>query len=261
MGDEKDKVTIGFDSPEEISLLNELVEHFPAEREENPSLLNFMAQSCLRYRRYDMPSALKRLRKYLEWRKNQFGNLADQTVEGCSRLQEQIKASFIYISPQRLDNGSALVFIRMRHHDPKEFDHKFTVKYWHYMMMSAIRTDPRIAVNGFTVVNNFEGAAMTNVDFSLPGAISGAVNSCMPFRVYSINMVNAPWVIRMVLPVFKAALSAKMADRLNIIESATDLPTALRISPSVLPVELGGEVELHSSEGIFELISTANVVV
>lgn len=258
---EESTSVIKFDSPEEVALVEEISGHFPDELSENPRLVKFMAACCLRNRHYDIKSSLKRLGKYLHWRKEIFCDCKDQTIEDNELLKEQIRAGLLYLCPTRMPNGAALIFVRMRHHNPREFDSHATLRYWHYMIVSSLIKEPTLAMHGFVFVNNFEGASLANTDIQVPKSISAAMNKCMPVRVNSLNFVNPPWVIRLVIPVFKTLFSAKMASRLNVTLDANELPELLSIPQEALPTELGGQIEVDSPDGVLQTMVAENIVV
>eukprot|EP00388_Colpodella_angusta_P046735 GDKK01070432.1.p1 GENE.GDKK01070432.1~~GDKK01070432.1.p1 ORF type:complete len:281 (-),score=17.24 GDKK01070432.1:122-964(-) len=203
----------------------------------------------------------KRLGKYLGWRKEIFGHCKDQSIEEDATLRDQIRAGLLYLCPTKLPNGAALIFIRMRHHNPTDFNSHTTMQYWHYMIMTSLIKDPLLAIHGFVFVNNFEGATLANTDIKVPTSISSALNKCMPVRVNSINFVNPPWVIRMVIPVVKTVLSAKLASRLNVILDAAELPEVLSIAQEDLPTELGGQVEVDDPVGVLQIMVAENIAV
>lgn len=253
--------SIAIGSPEEGRLAQELIDAFPTAVEENARMVRFMALCCLRNRGYDMASARKRLGKYLEWRKETFGNLLDQTVEDNETLRSQIHSGMVYICPDRTPEGAAIMFVRMRRHDPSTYDSLATVRCWHYMVLTALMQDPGLASNGFLIVNNFEGATTANLDISVPRAISSALNKCMPIRVVSINAVNPPWILRMVIPVVKSLLSAKLAERLNVVLDHAELPGLLSIPQEILPTELDGEVDVDADDGYLHKLAALNLAV
>jgi len=258
MEDKNSGIEIG--SPEETALIEEISAKFPDELRENEKLVKFMAACSLRNRYYDTESSLKRLGKYLQWRKQTFGDYKDQTIEDNQLLREQVGAGLIYLSPTHMPNGAALVFIRMRHHNPKEFDHHATLRYWHYMILCSLIKDPSLAVHGFVFVNNSEGATMANTDIQVPRVISSALTKCMPIRVNSVNLVNPPWFFRLIIPVFKALFPAKLAERINVAQ-IDELPALLSVPQEVLPTELGGQVEVDSHDGLLEKMVAENIAV
>lgn len=102
---------------------------------------------------------------------------------------------------------------------------------------------------------------MANLDIGVPRAISSALNKCMPIRMNSLNMVNPPWVIRMVVPMVKSVISAKLAQRLNVVLDAAELPGLLGIDQKDLPIELGGELDVDSPTGYLHELLEKNIVV
>lgn len=258
---DSEKSAISMGSQEEDVLTNQLVAEFSEAVGENVRMVRFMAQCCLRNRNYDMESARKRLGNYLAWRKETFGDLSDQSVEKDENLHAQIMTGMMYICPTRLSTGSGVLFARMRIHDPTKYNAHATIKFWHYIVLSALTLYPTLASAGFTLVNNFEGASMANLDIGVPRAISSALNKCMPIRMNSLNMVNPPWVIRMVVPMVKSIISAKLAQRLNVVLDAAELPGLLGIDQKDLPIELGGELDVDSPTGYLHELLEKNIVV
>ena len=258
---EQDDIVIKIGSSEESKLVEELCKSFPEAMEENSRMVKFLAECSLRNRDYNMESANKRLGKYISWRKDTFGHLSDQSIENNDILKAQIQAGLIYTCPTKLPNGTALLFVRMRHHDPSTFDAITTLKYWHYMILCSLIKDPSLASTGFVFVNNFDGASLSNTDINLPRIISAALNKCMPIRVSSISLVNPPWVLRMVIPIFKSVLSAKLSERVNVVPTNDELPAVLDIPQELLPTELGGQVEVSSKEGHLQVVINENILV
>jgi hypothetical protein len=240
---------ISINSPEEDSLVKTLLSAFPEAVAENERMVRFMAQCCLRNRSYDILSAQKRLEKYLGWRKEIFGNWADQTASGNEQLCTQILTGMVSVCPAKTPSGAGILFVRMRLHDPVTFDAHATVRCWHYIVMSAITQDPTLARTGFVVINNFEGATLSNLDISVPRAISSALSKCLPVRIESLSAVNPPWVLRMVIPIVKSVLSAKLGERLQVVFEHAELPELLSIPKEILPVELDGEVDVDAPDG------------
>jgi len=230
---------------DEIAFVDELCLDHVEEMSENEELVRFMALCSLRNRDFDIPSAKMRLSKYLAWRKNAFGSLSDQKLSDCKVTQSQVVASLLYICPTRLPDGSALVYVRMKNHNPKEYETSQTIRYWHFIFLSAIKMDPNLARTGLTIVNNFAGATLENADLGVARGIVSAVSKCMPVRIRGINLVNPPWVFRFIIPIMKSLFSAKLGQRINVIVNLEDLTTVSNIPVTALPTELGGELVIE----------------
>ena len=259
MSEEKQHKLIEMGSPEEVVLVDELCAFHAEEMRENPRLVKFVAECCLRNRHHDMPSASKRLGKYLAWRKESFGDLNDHSIQN-DLLQSQISGGYMSILSEKLPDGTTLLFVRQRCHEPSYFDAKQTLHYYHYMIMSSLMRDPSLARNGFVIVNNFAGAGLANTDISASSAIAIATSKCMPVRVVNMVAVNAPWVLNLLVPIMRSLLSTKLGMRFNTSNTA-DLPNILSVPVSHLPVELGGEVTVTPAEDVLKRLLDENLIV
>mmetsp|Transcript_25776 Transcript_25776/g.43006 ORF Transcript_25776/g.43006 Transcript_25776/m.43006 type:complete len:263 (-) Transcript_25776:180-968(-) len=242
------------DSSADATLRDQLCAKFPDQLAENPRLVKFMVACTLRNRRNDIASSEQRLAKYFQWRTEHFGNLADQSLEGNQILLEQIRECLIFISPIRMADGAALLFARMRKHDPAKFKTVYTLQYWHYMIMSLLMLDETIAEKGFYFINNFEGAGISNTDINVIRGIIGAVSKCMPIRVNAMAMVHAPWVIQMIIPVVKSFMSGKLIERMHVIHDQNELPKITSSPQEFLPIELGGRQDVDVEKMLADLL-------
>jgi hypothetical protein len=44
------------------------------------------------------------------------------------------------------------IYLELRRHNALEYSAQDTLKAWHYVIMSTLKSDPDVAVNGFTVI-------------------------------------------------------------------------------------------------------------
>eukprot|EP00601_Ochromonadales_sp_CCMP2298_P014317 CAMPEP_0173224126 /NCGR_PEP_ID=MMETSP1142-20121109/4159_1 /TAXON_ID=483371 /ORGANISM="non described non described, Strain CCMP2298" /LENGTH=198 /DNA_ID=CAMNT_0014152345 /DNA_START=726 /DNA_END=1323 /DNA_ORIENTATION=- len=161
-------------------------------------------------------------------------------------LQAQLKVGLMYISPLKMSDGSALLFIRLRKHQPQEYTAKQTLRMWHYVIMSTLVKHPALAAKGFTVINNMQDASMLNTDIGLMQGVSKALSKCMPIRLNLLVFANAPWVIRLAVPVIRTLFSDKISQRLHLLDDVANLSAMVGSPMELLPVELGGQVEVDS---------------
>lgn len=223
-------------------LKEELCGQHPEALAENAELVNFMAEACLRYRNFDVATASERLKNYIEWRRELFGNLAEQTLENDPTLVELIKTRFFQISPVKLANGATLGYLQLKYNDASKFKAQDVVRCWHYVVLSAIKREPELAQHGFVIINNMNGVGMYNIDLEIPKTIGSAVNKCMPLRLQGAIMYQPPFMLRFVIPVIKMILSEKMSGRLHVVTSEESLHqdhVGLENLAS-LPEEVGG---------------------
>jgi hypothetical protein len=218
------QVGLEYGSAEEILLVEELCACFPEAGEANPHMLRLIVEVTLRFRFHDKASAQERVWKYLSWRQDHFGDLESQSVVDNEELQEQLKAGLFYISPLKMSDGSALLFIRLRNHKPTEYPSPQTLRMWHYLIMVQLSKNPFLAAKGFTFINNMEDASMANTDFNVMQGVAKGLSKCLPIRLNIMVIANAPWLIRVVVPVMKNLFSNKIAQRIHLLDNVSDLP-------------------------------------
>ena len=254
--------TITYDGLEEKEQVKKLCEFLHDSFQENPRLVTFIATACLRFRHHDYAKAADRLKKYLKWRRQTFGDLADQTLDGNDKLLSQItQSTFTRLSPERLPNGEALLFVNMQAHDPSEFSAEDTINCWHFLVLDAMMQDANLARNGFIVVNDMTGASLSNMDMRFPALIASTVADAMPVRVRNLIVMNPPMVIRFALAITKPLLSSKLSKRINIVNDKEELLEHLRSPMHLLPDALGGELSIDASLSTVETLKARGLLV
>ena len=239
-----------------IALLEDLYQTYPNEMVENPRLMKFVGECFLNNQRNNKFETNKRLRKYLIWRRESFGDLDDHSLENNPVLRDQILTGYMSILPQRLPDGTAVVFIRQRFHHPELYNTKQTLQFFHFMLMAAIMKDPTLASCNMVIVNNFAGAEQCNADTNTSMAILNALKSFLPVRLVHMVAVNPPMMMRFIFPIISAFISG-----IEIAPTSAHLQNILSAPLSSLPTELGGEVVLIPPEDILKSMLNESVVV
>lgn len=229
--------------------IGEILKHFSDAMQENPRMVKAMAKTSLSFRHGDVKLAIQSLRSYLDWRLKKFGSLNDQCLAGDTKLQEQLTSNFIYVCPQRLRNGEALVYVSMKHHDPSAYSTEDTIKCMHFLLISFIIDDPSLAEKGFVLLNNMADVEWRHLDMNFPGAIASAVGRSIPIRLTALVIVDPPLLIRFIVPIVKSVLPTRLSNRLHVVTNRDQLPEVVRVCEKAhLPVELGGEVRFSSTD-------------
>ncbi len=70
-----------------------------------------MAEVCIRYRRGNEEEATESLSNYLTEIDKTFGGLKDNCIVEDKKLHEQLQTNFLRLSPKRLSNGAAVLYI------------------------------------------------------------------------------------------------------------------------------------------------------
>lgn len=227
---------------------------------ENPSLLEFLSLIFLKYSKNNLQNASQRLGKYLEWRRNVFGNLNDQTLENNSLLQQQLQSSFLMILPFSINN-KRILYVELKKHNTSLYSTNDTLKTWHYVIMSELKKNPLLAYHGFYVTGNLTNISYSNLDINIPHAIIHAVSGCMPIRINQFFIINPPYIAQFFLPIIKMLLSTKLSQRLNIIHDYSHLTEHYDIPPTYLPEAIGGTISENILTEIFQTILTENICV
>jgi hypothetical protein len=240
-------------SSQMLNFVESMLIQFSDEFQQNPRLVKTMAEVCFRFRRENENEAADSLSSYLAWRQSTFGDLEDQCMAENSKLREQLQTNILRLSPKRLSNGAALVFMSMKDHNPSVYSTTDTIKCMHYFMIAAMTVDPDIARDGFVFVNDMSNVEYQNLDLNFPAAISPALGKSLPLRLNSIVITNAPMFLRIIVPVLKAVLPAKLLDRLFVTEDGS-LPEQLGIPQGDLPVELDGMIAMDPEYDLQQLL-------
>ncbi|KAL0114317.1 hypothetical protein PUN28_011523 [Cardiocondyla obscurior] len=67
--------------------------------------------------------------------------------------------------------------------------------------------------------------------------------NCYPIRIHSINIINAPDYVDVVLRIFRSFMTEKMKNRVHVYTHRTIQNCFKDIPTDILPVELGGTGE------------------
>eukprot|EP00668_Euglena_longa_P035388 GGOE01045459.1.p1 GENE.GGOE01045459.1~~GGOE01045459.1.p1 ORF type:complete len:334 (-),score=106.39 GGOE01045459.1:120-977(-) len=237
-------ITVG--SPQEAQLHAQLRAMLPpALVEENAELADAVALCCLRFRRYDLPTAQERLQNYLQWRRQTFGTLAPHRLSDDSRMLARIGTQVMKILPRPLPSGERLVLMQLRLLRADVFSPLETLKAWHYWMMRSLRESPELQVHGITLLVLYEGMHFSQFDPRVPKAILGAISKCVPIRLNRIFAIKPGTFFRILLPVIQFLLSAKLRERLTVIHDFEELHGHL--PRELLPLEVGGEQAMDAA--------------
>ena len=227
---------------------------FPDIFQENPRMVKAMAEICLRFRHGNLQQARESMSNYIAWREKTFGNLFEHCITDSPKLLAQLKTNFLRLSPHRLQNGAAILYMSMKNHDPSLYTTNDTIKCMHFFIIASMMVDPDLAEGGFVFCNDMEGVEYCNLDMHFPGAIASAVGKAIPIRLLKIVILNAPSVVRFIIPIIKSILSTKLLERLHVVDDE-DLPSLLNISKGDLPIEMGGMVSFDLEYDIQQLVN------
>lgn len=226
--------------------------HWEASRV-NPRMLRAMSEICYRFRKGNELEAEQCLSNYLKWRKETFGGLHDHCITKDKKMLEQLKTNFIRLSPGRLKDGSAILYMSMKDHYPWKYSTADTIKCMHFYLVAAMMVDPDLARSGIVFVNNMADVNVKNLDMAFPAAVASVVGRCIPIRVQNIVMINAPTMVKFMVAPIKSVLPGKMIERLHVVPNS-ELPQLLALPKKYLPVEMGGMVKFDAEYDLQQLM-------
>lgn len=109
------------------------------------------------------------------------------------------------------------------------------------------------SLRGVFAIIDITGARLGHVLQLRPNVIKNLVHSwqgCCPIRIQSINFVNVPVYIDVVLSIFKQFLNTKLKQRLRIYRRAMQ-NWCEELPAEILPVEYGGtDVSVEELKGM-----------
>ena len=106
----------------------------------------------------------------------------------------------------------------------------------------ATRDNISVSLHGIIAILDLESVTLGHALQLTPNVIKQLVHSwqgCYPFRISSMNFINAPIYVNVVLNVFKSFMSAKLRKRVEIFRRGI----AGKVSSDILPFEYGGTNE------------------
>ena len=103
----------------------------------------------------------------------------------------------------------------------------------------ATRDSVSVSLHGIVAVLDLESVSLGHALQLTPNVIKQLVHSwqgCYPIRIGSLNFINAPVYVNVVLNVFKSFMTAKLRQRVKIHRRGI----VGTVSPEILPIEYGG---------------------
>ncbi|XP_055944881.1 clavesin-2-like [Argiope bruennichi] len=198
----------------------------------------------LRVSKFNTSNAFQRVLKYYQ----QF----DITLEALKKVslpvQRAQSVKYIWISPRRLKNNSALAIAQARNLDYN----KITLAERIYLDMLAVNgalENPVTQITGFTAVFDFRGfnihAALVHTPFWCK-IFMDTITKAFPAKINAAHIVNPPTIFWAVFKIMRPFIPKKIQDRLFMHSSDGWESLHSSIPPEVLPEEYGGKLKFDS---------------
>lgn len=107
----------------------------------------------------------------------------------------------------------------------------------------AVKYYPAASVYGCAVFIDVANPTVRHAVQMRPQIIKNIVHawqSCYPIKIQSINMINAPEYVEIVVRIFRSFMTEKMQNRLHVYTQRTMQNCFKDIPANILPVEYGG---------------------
>ncbi|XP_011501572.1 PREDICTED: alpha-tocopherol transfer protein-like [Ceratosolen solmsi marchali] len=151
----------------------------------------------------------------------------------------------VFLPLRKVDEeGRMVIIIRTCVHDPRR--HKIADVFKTGMMVLDLAAREHIASSlyGIVSVHDMTGVQLSHALQMTPGVVKKLVHTWQgyPNRIRSLEYINAPAHVNIVLNIFKRFMSKKLRQRMHV-HRGDDKALLKKLSSSILPSELGGTEE------------------
>ena len=243
--------SIGLGSAEEtaeLAKMEALLQAAGVEADSDTKLL------CLRGRKYDAERAAGLLPKLLELK----GSLGCDGPAGAwmPQLVSDINSAKVMNTGAKDEGGRAIIWVRLRKHDPKVSKAEDMGRLLTTVMLSALK-DPEVQRHGVVVINDMSGLKLKNLDPAAAKNIMQNIFPKLPIRVGRIVIFNPPWIVgHVLLPVLLALMSKKLRGRIALVNGHHPEKITPFVPAASLPAELDGTYALDEAKWSEALVAT-----
>ncbi|XP_011164672.2 retinol-binding protein pinta isoform X2 [Solenopsis invicta] len=141
------------------------------------------------------------------------------------------------------NQGRLVIIMHCTRHDPRRHEISNIFKIAMAVFEVAMKYYSAASVYGCALFMNVANPTIRHAGQMRPQIIKNIVHawqSCYPIRVQSINMINAPEYVEIVLKIFRYFMTEKMQNRLHVYTQKMMQNYFKDIPANILPVEYGG---------------------
>lgn len=205
-------------------------------RTDNHFIMRFLEGCKLR-----VDKAKVKMKNFYEMRRNT-PEWFDQRDPFLKSNHELLELGILFPLPLKDEDGRTIIIVRATANDPKKNPMVDVFKVGMMIVDLALELDETIAKNGAVVIIDMQGVGLGHALQMTPNLIKKAVHSwqdCYPIRIKSIDFINCPSYIHVVLNVFKQFMREKLRKRVSA--HGKNLANFLQtIDPKLLPEEYQG---------------------
>jgi len=200
--------------PDELELIAELRKQRPElEKETDKFLCVFLFA-----RRHILEDTIELLDKYMKKRRELGFDVNPPNIKD-EALKKHIEQGMIIKQKFSVDNhGRLLHYIFVAKDKPKERPITTLYAYGFWETTHQIQTETlRTWRNGSTLVVDFKGFGLSNIDLSPKGIeYSKALSGLFPKRIRKVFLLNGGWLLKLISEGAKLVLSKKLCERVEV---------------------------------------------
>ncbi|XP_018394572.1 PREDICTED: alpha-tocopherol transfer protein-like [Cyphomyrmex costatus] len=203
---------------------------------------DFLILRFLRVAKFDVEKSKVRIRNYFKQR----SDLPDWHMNidpFRPELQEILDLGY-FLPLRKPDNQGRLVFITQgTRHDPKIHKIPDLFKVTTIVTEVAVKYYPAVSVYGYTIFVDMSNPTFGHIAQFRPNILMNCIHSwqsCFPTRVRSINIINVPVILDVIVKIAKSFMTEKLKNRFHVYSHKTMQNCFKDIPTSILPVEYGG---------------------
>lgn len=200
--------------PEELEMIKELREQRPElEKESDKFLCVFLCA-----RRHNIQDTLKLLDKYTKKRKELGFDVNPPTLKDDALKKHLEAGSMLQHKGAQDKYGRMLNYVNVSKDKPKDRPISTLYAYTFWDTNYQIKTETLKSLrNGCTMVIDFKGFGLSNVDLSPKGIeFSKALSGVFPRRIRKVYLLNGGWLLKLISQAATLLLSKKLIDRMEI---------------------------------------------
>ena len=235
--DDQEEPTIAVGSSEEKEALKQMQALLADDLKALPEATQLM---CLRGRKYDPARGAETLQKL------QALKLSLKWDDPTPQLAKDLASGKIVSTGSHDEKGRAVVWLRLRYHNPKESQPEDMGRAIATVMLKACE-NVDTQRNGIVLINDVTGIGLKNISPPAAKFVFGTVLPSLPIRVSRICLVRPPWFVTKVLfPIVSNFMSKKLKARILLCPEPEML---LEVLPKDrIPTELDGTFPFSMEE-------------
>lgn len=145
-------------------------------------------------------------------------------------------------------SGRSLVFWDPSHLDSSLYTTESMVRAFWYVLHAATE-DIEAQQHGIIVIVDPQRAYMSQFDSTIGKLFMNSMSGVLPLRLSGIHICYPPYFVSLVLPIVKMFMPERMQKRIRFHSGSQEeviktLETDFGLTPSMLPKEIGGTMEL-----------------